>query len=316
MRLVAPAILALVLLASAAPLASADHVYSHRYLVLGRVVDAQGLPVENATVTVTPVGFESEGTCVNQPGTETDAFGPMRSRSVTNSFGEFVFCLHAHTLPATGASLRVQALNETVVTPIDREFRMSFVLVHLPESSPQANATAAASAYTVQGRVWTHQNATMEQIQVYGLTLGGLRVNVTVRSANSSETFNASTRTNAYGDFAVRLPTTARLTGGAVVVETFGQTREESVDPSGTTHVRFVFERPTPTTPTPGGSPTPAPSSPTDGGAKSGLGGTQATPSPTPTPDAGDGNDTPFLAPLAVVSVLALVALRARRRAS
>src|ERR1700752_1037177 len=81
------------------PVAAADHSYSHRYIIYGRVLDANHDPVQGVTVNV---GYDSvfqgtlEGACANQPGTETEAFGRTQNIPVTNAWGEFMVCFHKH----------------------------------------------------------------------------------------------------------------------------------------------------------------------------------------------------------------------------
>ena len=68
LALAAVAVLALFALVPLAQHASADHVYTHRYVVQGRVVDTAGQPVQGATMTVEFRGWfpddgEIAGTC-------------------------------------------------------------------------------------------------------------------------------------------------------------------------------------------------------------------------------------------------------------
>lgn len=290
----APALLLpLLVLLALAPLAQADHVYSHRYVVLGRVVDADGLPVENATVRVEVSGLQVESACAPFHATDTEAI-PGRMRNVTDRHGEFWFCLHTHTIPA-GASFRVTAAGTSVNTTADPHLRQSFVVVRLPEPSPQANATTAAESYTLLGRVWRPGATTLEGIPVHGVVVPGAALNITVLP-DEGDRLRANATTNAYGDWAIRVPTAARLTSGRIVVEAFGEATESPIDPTGATYFRIVAPAtnatPTTTSPTP---PTPTPT----GGKETGGAATPA-------------NDAPFVPLAAVLGVLVLVALRKR----
>lgn len=305
----APSLLLLVplLLVALAPIAAADHVYSHRYLVLGRVVDADGSPVPNVTVSLTLRDLQTEGPCSNQPGTETDAFGRTQDRPVTNAFGEFTFCRHVHAmsraLPGT-AALRVEAANVTQEVALDPDFRASFLVLRLPAASPQADPGALVGTYTVAGRAWQPApgGATVEGIRVFGATLNRVPVNLTL--AYDGKTVRANATTNNYGDFAVRVPVDGRAAQGRVTVEVLGQVHEANLTAEGVTYVKAAHQAPSPAAPTPatptGAAPTPAPT----------TGGQNASGAPSP---AGPTRNAPLpLAP--VLGGILVAALVARRR--
>jgi hypothetical protein len=305
-------VLAPLLLVAFAPLASADHVYSHRYIVVGRLVDAAGNPVPDANVSLTLRDLTSEGPCANQPGTETEAFGRTQDRPVTNQWGEFMFCRHVHAmsraLPGT-AVLRVEGANVTEEVPLDPYFRISSVVLRLPEPSPRANATALDTAYTVAGRAWQEAGAgVVEGIRVFGTTVDRVPVNVTLERHGWTERVNATT--NNYGDFSVRIPVDARMADGRILVEVGGRTFEEAIVPEGFTFLKLNLTPPgkTPSTPTVPTGATP-PASPTAATPTS-----AGTPG-TPTVAGGAASETPLSAGLVLAGAAVAALVLARRRA-
>lgn len=248
-RLLLVALVATVALPS---LALADHSYSHRYVVYGRVVDAEGNPVPATTVDLGTQNFPgAEGNCAAQPRTETDAFGRTETRPVTNEHGEFIFCFHAHEInrvePPTGI-LKVEEFNFTHEFRFDPYIRMTFLPVKLDEVVDRADRTVQDRHYTVVGRIWEDagDRVTVEGIGVFGHTIDQSPVNVTLTLPDGT-TISNSTRTNNYGDFAVRLPVTARPTGGTVTVtDGTGKVLQSSpVDPEvGATVMNIHVEEP------------------------------------------------------------------------
>jgi hypothetical protein len=237
--LVAFAFLALALL----PAAAADHAYSHRYIVFGRVVDAQDDPVPGLTVDLGyEEPFEPEGPCADQPGTETAAFGRTRTTPVTNQYGEFVFCFHTHsmsrTVPGTGI-LRIDTLEYEQRIEFDGFMRYSFVPIKLPNAQATANTTITDTNYTVQGRVWraTGGPTNVEGVRVYGDTVQNTPVVVTL-AAEGQEPITVNATTNGYGDFWIRIPTPAQATSGTVTLTVENATFEEDVQPNGVTAFR------------------------------------------------------------------------------
>lgn len=217
------------------PVALADHAYSHRYVVYGRVVDVDGTPVQGVLVDLGTQNFPGvEGQCNAQPRTETEAFGRTETRPQTNEYGEFIFCFHVHNInrvePPTGIAA-VEAYNFTHEFRFDPYTRFSFVPVKLDQDVPEANPQPAAGSYTVLGRLWqaSSDRVTVEGIGVFGETVDLEPVDVTLRLADGTE-IEANTTTNNYGDFAIRIPVTSPPTGGKVIVESRGQTFESDVD--------------------------------------------------------------------------------------
>lgn len=244
------ALVALAFLAMAfVPLAVADHAYSHRYIVYGRVVDAENNPVPGLT---TDLGyekpFEPEGPCANQPGTETEAFGPTRTSPVTNQFGEFIYCFHTHSMsrtsPGTGI-LSIPSLEYEERIDFDGYMRYSYLPIKLDSARSESNKTILNEFYTIQGRAWrpAGSDIRVEQVRVYGDTLHNQIVNFTF-AYNGKDPVTLNTTTNNYGDFSIRVPVTERPTSGEVTMEINNATFSVDVDPSmGVT--QFRAETPT-----------------------------------------------------------------------
>lgn len=236
-------VLVLALLASTTllPLAASDHAYSHRYVVYGRVLDADNNPIPGLQVNFGVRDVETEGPCQNQPGTETDAFGRTENKPVTNPWGEFMFCEHVHSMsraiPGTGILVIPALDNLTREIELDPYYRVSFIPVTLADVHPDANPQAVEGNYTVVGRLWREGNAQthVEGIRVFGETVDNTPVNVTLEIPGQ-EPIRANTTTNNYGDFSIRVPMPARPTSGFVTIEAEGHSYREAIDPAvGTT---------------------------------------------------------------------------------
>lgn len=237
------AALAMLFLAAALPLAVADHAYSHRYVVYGRVVDAAGNPVPGLTVDLGyEPPFQPEGPCSTQPNIDTDAFGATRTQPVTNQFGEFIFCFHTHamsrTTPGVGI-LRIDTLDVDQRIEFDGFMRYSIVTVELPDTNPSANTTANDNTYTVAGRAWraAGTDVRIEGVRVYGDTIQDTPVQVTLEY-EGQQPVTVNTTTNGYGDFAVRLPVVERPRSGTVTVQIENATFTSAVSATGLSAVR------------------------------------------------------------------------------
>lgn len=240
---------AILLVATLVPTALADHAYSHRLVVYGRVVDANGNAYPGLTVSATPQGMETEGQCGSQPLTETDAFGPTQTKPVTNDHGEFTFCIHAHTMSRAAPGsivIRIESQNFMQVVNVDPFLRVHYVPIKLDRAT--APNGAPIQDHTVIGRLWrpADTDTTIEGVRVFGDTIDQTPVNITLRYADGREQ-KANTTTNNYGDFAVRLAPLAPLEGARVIVESSGRAFEADADDDmGATFVKGEYgERPT-----------------------------------------------------------------------
>lgn len=242
-------LVALLSLLVLAPLAIADHAYSHRLVIYGRVLDADGKPFPGLTVSATPQGLETEGACGNQPLTETDAFGPTQTRPVTNEHGEFTFCIHAHRISRAAPGnieLRIAAHEYTQTLPVDPFLRVHHAFVKLQDARAPAQAPQLTD-HTVFGRLWdpAQNDVNVENVPVYGTTIDRAPVNVTLTLANGT-TLRTNTTTNNYGDFAVRFNLTDPAAVTRVSVDARDRTFEQDADASaGATFIRGEYgERP------------------------------------------------------------------------
>lgn len=242
----------LLLVSTALPLAMADHSYSHRYVMWGRLVDANGDPVPGMTMDLGAELFNPEGACRGATGSDigTDAYGPTVYDPVTDEHGDFVFCFHVHTLnrvePGRGF-IRIQEMPE--FGPLEVQFnaflREQFVLVQLPETHENADTTAVEGAYTVLGRLWREasgRSQSVENIEVFGDVLQQEPVQVRLLDPQGNVVGNATTTTNDYGDYAVRVPTQARFTEGTVEVTAADKTTTQPAAQAGVSALEFEYD--------------------------------------------------------------------------
>lgn len=245
---VAVAALALLAVAALAPVAEADHAYSHRYIVFGRVVDSAGNPVPGLNVDLGYQDFQPEGPCANQPNTETEALGTTRTTPVTNAYGEFIFCFHTHRMSdqlVGHGIVRLLDLDVTKEFDFDAYTRHSYVMIQLDSVHPNADTDLLDESYTIQGTAWRKGGADtyVDGVKVYGHTVDQAPVNITF-AYNGKEPVTLTTTTNNYGDFAIRVPVTERPTTGQVTIEIAGDTETFSVDPTyGTTAAKVTLEK-------------------------------------------------------------------------
>ncbi|HEX2021638.1 MAG TPA: hypothetical protein VHH36_02945 [Candidatus Thermoplasmatota archaeon] len=201
----------------AAPSAQGEHVYSHKLVVEGRLIGADGLPIPGREVRVDFTGA---------------AYGPCRDeapRPVTDEWGDFRFCYHAHDVPANVA-FDVAAGNATAARVVDTLLRAhTVVLEDATENGtapPEWNAT-----YRIGGRVWRAGAGELEGVPVYGVALADVGVNVTLLGTpGNGSVFRA--RTDGYGDFGltVRLEEGVDAADVTVEVEALGRTTLQRLD--------------------------------------------------------------------------------------
>ena len=224
---------ALILLLLLAPLALADHVYSHRVVVAGRVVDASGMPVPSLPVQVRFAGLaQGDGTtaCFDAP---SDRTGPQ---------GDFTLCRHAHVVPR-GVRVNVTAGNASMEADLDPDLRRVSFHLRLPEASPARDIEGErlfARAFRVEGRVMQHSPTptAVEGVNVTSLPVGGVPVNVTL--ANDGRILAAgNATTNEHGDYALDLPAGEIPLGTRVHVRVPGDQRS---DPASATFRRADVE--------------------------------------------------------------------------
>jgi hypothetical protein len=211
------AVLVLLALLLAAPLAGADHVYSHRFVFEGRLLGSDGTPLANRTVE-----FFADGDSFAEPCS-------VRSRPVTDENGDFSFCFHKHGLDSR-TEVGVRAGNASIVKPMDTAFRKSVVTLTEPNETGVApegwNVT-----HLVAGRVWRSGAQELEGVRVYGAALRHVPVNLTLLDAAGGRTEIPLT-TDGFGDFGalVRLADPADPANVTVEIEVLGLRQTRTLD--------------------------------------------------------------------------------------
>lgn len=250
------ALLALLLALPLAPTAGADHVYSHRYVFEGRLVGSDDLPIPGRAVE-----FFSRGADLLEP------CGDGPNMAVTDQWGDFRFCFHAHNL-TTDIVVGVRAGDAVVERPIDTAFRRTIVELR-DEGSTGVAPEGWETTFRVAGRAWKPTGERLlEGVRVFGLAMAHEPIDVTVRTPEGNLTYR--TRTDAYGDFDLVLERIDDPRNTTVLLEAEGARqgmrldldthrttaplffpREEGSGPS------FPVPAPAATTPAPGSRPPP-----------------------------------------------------------
>lgn len=206
-------LLPLVLLLLVLPLAAADHVFSHRVVVAGRVVDAEGMPAPALPVTVRIVGMPVAGKCFDSREERT---GPQ---------GDFVVCRHAHVAPQ-GVRVNVTVGNASAEAPLDPALRRVAFHLRLPDARPARDIEGErlfARTFHVEGRVMrvAEGNASVEGVNVTALPEGGQTARVALESA-SGALASANATVNEHGDYSIDLEASDVPEGARVRVAVAG----------------------------------------------------------------------------------------------
>lgn len=207
-------------LALVVPGALADHVFSHRIYLVGRVVDAQGLPVAGAPIEITP-SFRVGGACFDS------------KPNATRAQGEFEICRHAHALPEN-ASLKVVIEGVERELPMDPDLRLVSLHLQLPGPARTIDLTGVREfnrTYVVAGR---HFARVAEPIAVEGVLVNGtpLAGNVTARmTAAGSVVAEGNASPDEHGDFEIVLDIGTIPEGALVHVESGREMVEETASP-------------------------------------------------------------------------------------
>lgn len=193
-------LLALVLLAAPAV---ADHVYTHRYTVSGRVLGPDGAPLANVTVEALVDGVSSrEGDCKARAGEIRVSALKLADANRTNGYGDFEVCAHVHALrSASSVQLRVADGPWRNLT-VDPGVRLTFITVQLDERPADAGEPAPDWNRTllVRARYWQPSRSPLELdfVPALGEALAGRAVH----SALEGRVGRATSVTDAYGDLA------------------------------------------------------------------------------------------------------------------
>lgn len=192
-RLILLAVLAVPLVL---PLATADHVYSHRIVVTGRVIDADGLPISGVPVALHFTGLSPGGDCFDVPARPT---GPR---------GDFTLCRHAHEVPA-GVIVNVTVAGASMERELDPALRRVSLLLRSPEPTPAHDVEGErlfARTLHATGRVMRLNDVptTVEQVPVPAQPAGGETANVTLL-AGGDVLGGADVVLDENGDYAIDL---------------------------------------------------------------------------------------------------------------
>lgn len=216
MRRIVPALGALLLVVLVAAPAVADHVFSHRVYVAGRVVDAEGRPAPGLPVTLSFEGLNASARCFDAKEERT---GPM---------GDFELCRHVHALPQEArVNVTVGEVSRTV--GLDADLRSAVAHLQLPGAAPARDLTgdrAFARTFVVAGRQFA---LLPKPAAVEGILVNATPVydNVTVMLRGpAGELANATARPDEMGRFHVELAV-SEVPAGALVVATAGPVRAE-----------------------------------------------------------------------------------------
>lgn len=201
-RLAAP-ILAVALLV---PVALATHEHEHRYMVMGRVLDSEGLPAA-----LVPVSAELEG---------TEAFVASRADR-TNCLGDFLLAFPIAKLGQ--ASVRVTVGATEVTEPVDPLMRRTFLKLSVP-----GNFTAPVCEE--ERRNFTQRQTVTGRLLKGGAPRAGQEVLVILELADGGELVANGTTSEA-GDFAVVFRSPRLGQGDRAAVTDGGETWSTPTDP-------------------------------------------------------------------------------------
>lgn len=202
------------------PTTGAEHAFSHRVVVTGRVIDSEGRPVPGVDVEADFHGLDVGGACF-------DARPPR-----TGPQGDFVVCRHAHEFSAP-VPVTVRVAGEVVEARLDPALRRVDVEVQTMGPAPARDITGErlfARTLRAEGRVTqlVAVAAPVEGVLVPALPLGGSGVRVRLE-AGDAVLGEANLTLNEQGDYAIDLDV-ADVPEGAVL----------RVDAAGASWVRDV----------------------------------------------------------------------------
>lgn len=280
LRVRTPALALLLLVAPLlAPLAAAEgHVYSHRFVIEGRLVGADGLPLAGREIAFAADGAGFEEPCEGEP-----------VQNVTDEWGDFRFCFHEHALdPRT--HVMVSYGNVTASKPMDTAFRRSIVLMREPNETGVA-PEGWARTYRIAGKAWQAGVVELDGVRVFGRAVPDLPVNLTI-TGDDGENATYRTSTDAYGDFDFVVGIDAAPGNVTARIEALGRSQPVRLDPTFHRSTAPVFVPPEDRVVV-----------------EEGTGGpVNASFEPTTGPGPAPGSSTPRLHPMLVVGVVLALA--------
>lgn len=186
--------------------AAADHVFSHRVYIVGRVVDVDGVPAPGLAVNVTFENIRATSRCFDS------------KPEVTGPTGDYEVCRHTHAIPANAtATVRVGGEERTVaIDPDLRHASASFQLPTPTASHDIHGERTFARTLLVTGRAFELLVAP-EAEEGVDVSARPLAENVSVSLRAGDEVLaNATARPNEHGLYRVELAVEG-IPAGAVV---------------------------------------------------------------------------------------------------
>lgn len=214
------AALAVVLLA--AGFAVAEHAFSHRVHVVGRVLDADGQPVPGLAVNVTFVNITPSGRCFDVTDERT---GPT---------GDYMVCRHTHALPRDGrVVVRVGDASREVAVDHDLRHATANVRLATPRAARDFEGDLEfGRTVLVVGRAFTllPAPANEESVVVNATPIGG---NLTIELLAAGDVVAAKNgSTDEHGGYAVKLDVETLPPGALARVRMGPDATEVALDPA------------------------------------------------------------------------------------
>ncbi|HVL49436.1 MAG TPA: hypothetical protein VM889_12825 [Candidatus Thermoplasmatota archaeon] len=216
-----------------APLVEADHVYSHRYVITGRVVDAEGKPVSGVQVNLTLVRFGSreEGPCPQEGAVAgrrvrvDEQTGENHYVQFTRADGTYFVCSHMHTMTNKQAEVKVEVLGVSKSEVANLDQRRTQINLQLPGTGYPTNPAEVEkfeTSYVVTGIVWKPwPRQGLEGVSVNGEAQKDANVTVEL-TYNDGKTATGNAFTNGYGAYGVVLQLAEPLESGSVKIASPG----------------------------------------------------------------------------------------------
>lgn len=217
------------LLLSAAGSALADHDLSHTYHFEGRVVDAEGTPVPNASVTVRlESGFVDPRT--GDPVLTRKTYVTDCAGRILPPYPAPAALLHVHEMSAT-ARLSADVLGERHPLAVDPLLRASAALIRLNQTVADEPCAEANATYRVFGRLGDRvPYYYRESVGIHVSPFADLPLHVTL-TYNDGLRVEAGARTDGNGTYAIDLPLDEPLRTGTVTLDWMNTTETLDADP-------------------------------------------------------------------------------------
>lgn len=187
-------------------LVQAAHEHDHRYMVVGRVLDQEGLPAGQVSVRAQLTG--------------TGDFIPAQATRTT-CMGDFQAVFRA--VDVQGAEVRVEVLDQQETQEADPIVRRSFFKLTAPSAQSASECQAQRENFTL------HQIVTGRVLGPGGQPLAGQPVTVTL-PLEGGGSLEGNGTTNAAGDFAVFFQSAQLERAGTAEVTAAGDTWTQPLD--------------------------------------------------------------------------------------